>query len=113
MTGAVPLLCSQASTLYENVWTRHCKLRVIFVGLNQGCVLSPALLPALMNDLVSMLKATNFGAELSSLVNYLLFADDVVLISVSPRQNFIVCLISQLLLHQKGIYTTSKTNSRL
>ena len=40
-----------------------------------------------MNDLVSMLEANNFGAELSSqLVNCLLCADDVVLIGKSEAE---------------------------
>ncbi|VDI49574.1 Hypothetical predicted protein [Mytilus galloprovincialis] len=56
-------------------------------GLKQGCVLSPAIFSVLMNDLVSILEANNFGAELSSqLVNCLLFADDVVLIGKSEAE---------------------------
>ncbi|VDI39241.1 Hypothetical predicted protein [Mytilus galloprovincialis] len=76
-------------SLYSNVLFGDCETGFFDqeFGLKQGCVLSPALFSVLMNDLVSMLEANNFGAELSSqLVNCLLFADDVVLIGKSEAE---------------------------
>ena len=56
-------------------------------GLKQGCVLSPTLFSVLMNDLVSMLKESNVGVELTTqIINCLLFADDIVLIGKSEEE---------------------------
>ena len=56
-------------------------------GLIQGCVLSPTLFSVLMNDLVSMLSEHNLGVNLASdIINYLLFADDIVLIGKSEQE---------------------------
>ena len=56
-------------------------------GVKQGCVLFPTLFSVLMNDLVDMLRQSNFGIDITSqLINCLLFADDVVLMANSQDE---------------------------
>ena len=78
-------------SLYENV---KCTVRVngvhsewfdVNTGLKQGCVLSPLLFNAFVNDLILAIKSLNCGVPvfLESSISILLYADDIVLLSES------------------------------
>ena len=54
----------------------------VSVGLKQGCILSPVLFNAFMEDLVQLIRDQQKGVNYGDLnVSILLYADDIVLLS--------------------------------
>ena len=53
------------------------------VGLRQGCVLSPILFSAYVNDLMEELRRENVGVEVDGIrILGLMFADDILLLVI-------------------------------
>ena len=75
-------------SLYNNV---QCTTRIngfgtewfdVSVGLKQGCILSPVLFNAFMEDLVQLIRDEQKGVKYGDLnVSILLYADDILLLS--------------------------------
>ena len=88
--------------LYEHV---QCTVRVngcysdwfdVHAGLKQGCVLSPFLFNAFVNDLIHAIRSLNCGVPFDEddSVSILLYADDIVLLSDNEQklQTMLDCL---------------------
>lgn len=81
-----------AQSLYNNVQSsvRVNGLRTDFFdvisGLKQGCLLSPILLNLFLDDFSKSLDMSNIGVKLDdTILNHLLYADDLVLIAESEQ----------------------------
>ena len=91
-------------SLYSNV---KCTVRLngvhsdwfkVQTGLKQGCILSPLLFNAFVNDLIQEIRRLHVGIPYTDdeLISILLYADDIVLLSANERdmQTIVNCLAS-------------------
>ena len=95
-------MLNSLKSLYEHV---QCTVRVngcysdwfdVHAGLKQGCVLSPLLFNAFVNDLIHAIRSLNCGVPFDEddSVSILLYADDIVLLSDNEEklQTMLDCL---------------------
>ena len=95
-------MLNSLKSLYEHV---QCTVRVngchsdwfdVHVSLKQGCVLSPLLFNAFVNDLIHDIRSLNGGVPFAEddSVSILLYADDIVLLSDNEQklQTMLDCL---------------------
>ena len=113
-------MLNSVKSLYEHV---QCTVRVnrcysdwfdVHAGLKQGCVLSPLLFNAFMNDLIHVIRSLNCGVpfDKDDSVSILLYADDIVLLSDNEQklQTMLDCLNDWC--HAWGL-TNNNNNNRI
>ena len=112
-------MLNSVKSLYEHV---QCTVRVngcysdwfdVHAGLKQGCVLSPFLFNAFVNDLIHVIRSLNCGVpfDKDDSVSILLYADDIVLLSDNEQklQTMLDCLNDWC--HAWGL--TNNNNNRI
>ena len=102
MMGVTGTILNSLKSLYDDV---QCAVRInntpsdwfsVSTGLKQGCILSPLLFNAFVNDLVQKLNQCECGIAIGNYANVsaLLYADDIVIVSGDEQklQTMLNCL---------------------
>ena len=77
----------QTCVKWHNVWSRWFRLSC---GIRQGGVLSPYLFAIYIDNLVERVQAYSYGCYLRNIcISIILYADDVLLLALCVKKNFI------------------------
>jgi len=77
-------------------------------GVRQGGVLSPVLFAVYVNDIITNLVCSGYGCQVASMLGVMMYADDLIFISVSCTDLRQMIKICELEMSWLGIHFNAK-----